>query len=47
MRQLKKISIKSAYCSFEDTVNIEDFYSKSQKVTRRCIETLIFTILVP
>ena len=35
MRQSKEISIKSAYCSFEDMINIEDFHPNLLKIHKK------------
>ena len=35
MRHSKEISIKSAYYSFEDMINIEDFHSKLLKIDKK------------
>ena len=35
MEQSKGISIKSAHCSFEDMVNIEDFHASLLKIDKK------------
>ena len=40
MRQLKEISIKSAYYSFEDIVDIEDFHSNLLKIEKKLVRDI-------
>ena len=40
MRQVKKVSIKSAYHYFEDMVNVEDFHSNLLKIDKKSHEDI-------